>query len=161
MKLSAKSRYAIVAMMDLALNEHTHPLTLTDISKNQGISLSYLEQIFSRLRQHRLVEGVRGPGGGYRLGRPANNIRITDIIDVVDGDEEYATNLSGRKVYEPNNMWSKLSNQLHDFLEGISLGDFVDSSLVPQQFDAIKVTPAYQISHMFRPTKALMNSRFN
>ena len=84
MKLSTKGRYAVTAMMDLAVNGHKGPLTLSDISAWQGISLSYLEQLFSKLRKARLVEGVRGPGGGYRLGKPANAISIAQIILAVD-----------------------------------------------------------------------------
>ena len=84
MKLSTKGRYAVTAMMDLAINDREGPVTLSDISGWQGISLSYLEQLFSKLRKARLVEGVRGPGGGYRLGKPADKISIAKIILAVD-----------------------------------------------------------------------------
>ena len=84
MKLSTKGRYAVTAMMDLAIHDHEGPVTLADISNCQGISLSYLEQLFSKLRKSGLVEGVRGPGGGYRLGKPASHISIAQIIVAVD-----------------------------------------------------------------------------
>ena len=84
MKLSTKGRYAVTAMMDIALHEKVGPVTLADISQCQGISLSYLEQLFSKLRRNGLVKGVRGPGGGYRLAKPASEISVADIIDSVD-----------------------------------------------------------------------------
>ena len=84
MKLSTKGRYAVTAMMDLAINHGTGPMSLTEVSKNQNISLSYLEQIFSKLRLSGLVEGVRGPGGGYRLAKPVNQITIAEIIMAAD-----------------------------------------------------------------------------
>ena len=80
MKLSTKGRYGVTAMMDLAIHDNAGPVTLADISQCQGISLSYLEQLFSKLRKANLVEGVRGPGGGYRLSRPAEEINIAEII---------------------------------------------------------------------------------
>ena len=84
MRLSTKGRYAVTAMLDLALNSGKGPVTLSDISLNQGISLSYLEQLFAALRGKQLVRGVRGPGGGYYLGKPAQEISIADIICAVD-----------------------------------------------------------------------------
>ena len=90
MRLSTKGRYAVTAMMDIALHEEMGPVTLADISQCQGISLSYLEQLFARLRKGGLVEGVRGPGGGYRLARPANQISVADIIQSVDEKLEVA-----------------------------------------------------------------------
>ena len=84
MRLSTKGRYAVTAMMDIALHEKQGPVTLAEISQCQGISLSYLEQLFSKLRKHGLVTGVRGPGGGYRLAKTADKISIADIIQSVD-----------------------------------------------------------------------------
>jgi len=83
MKLSTKGRYAVTAMLDLAIHEGSGPVTLADISRCQGISLSYLEQLFARLRRRRLVRGVRGPGGGYRLARGANSITVAEVIAAV------------------------------------------------------------------------------
>ena len=84
MRLSTKGRYAVTAMMDIALHQKVGPVTLADISQCQGISLSYLEQLFAKLRKGGLVKGVRGPGGGYRLARPADQISVADIIQSVD-----------------------------------------------------------------------------
>ena len=80
MRLSTKGRYSVTAMLDLAIHDKAGPVTLADISQCQGISLSYLEQLFSRLRKGGLVKGVRGPGGGYRLAKPASEINIAEII---------------------------------------------------------------------------------
>ncbi|MCK4708936.1 MAG: Rrf2 family transcriptional regulator, partial [Gammaproteobacteria bacterium] len=84
MRLSTKGRYGVTAMMDLAIHDNAGPVTLADISQCQGISLSYLEQLFSKLRKHGLVDGVRGPGGGYKLARPADSITVAEIIMAVD-----------------------------------------------------------------------------
>ena len=84
MRLSTKGRYGVTAMMDLAIHDNAGPVTLADISQCQGISLSYLEQLFAKLRRAELVEGVRGPGGGYKLSRPADKISVAEIISAVD-----------------------------------------------------------------------------
>jgi len=80
MRLSTKGRYSVTAMLDLAIHDRAGPVTLADISQCQGISLSYLEQLFAKLRSDGLVKGVRGPGGGYRLAKPASEISIASII---------------------------------------------------------------------------------
>ncbi len=84
MRLTTKGRYAVTAMLDLALHYTDGPITLADISKRQGISLSYLEQLFSRLRKNGLVDSARGPGGGYKLSRPANEVCVADVITAVE-----------------------------------------------------------------------------
>jgi len=84
MRLTTKGRYAVTAMLDLALHYKDGPITLADISQRQGISLSYLEQLFSKLRKQGLVDSTRGPGGGYRLSRDANQIAVADVITAVD-----------------------------------------------------------------------------
>ena len=132
MKLSTKGRYAVTAMMDLAIHDIDGPVTLADISKCQGISLSYLEQLFARLRTHGLVEGVRGPGGGYRLGKPASQISVANIITAVDESLD-ATGCKGKEnCYDgqrclTHQLWQDLSAQLYTFLDGISLSDFVNN----------------------------------
>jgi len=127
MRLSTKGRYAVTAMLELAINDGRGPVTLADISVEQGISLSYLEQLFACLRRQRLVKGVRGPGGGYYLGRPAGEISIADIICAVDEwvefnhsktDQEGATRLT-------HLLWNELSNDIFDFLKQKTLGDLV------------------------------------
>ena len=130
MRLTTKGRYAVTAMLDLALNAGEKPISLAEISTRQEISLSYLEQLFSRLRKQELVTSVRGPGGGYKLAGPANQIDIAEIIDAVD--ESIDATKCGRKGNCQNgiqclthHLWCDLSDQIHDFLTKISLGDLV------------------------------------
>lgn len=130
MKLSTKGRYAVTAMMDLAIHDVKGPVTLSDISHCQGISLSYLEQLFSKLRKHGLVEGVRGPGGGYRLGKPANQISVADIIAAVDESID-ATSCYGKEDCNggqrclTHKLWVDFSQNLYEFLDGIKLSQFI------------------------------------
>ena len=131
MRLSTKGRYAVTAMLDLALNGKDGPVTLSDISENQGISLSYLEQLFASLRSKNLVRGVRGPGGGYFLGREAGDISIANIICAVDEWVEF-TRCRGKEDCRgghrclTHSLWDDLSRQIYEFLEKISLADLVE-----------------------------------
>jgi Rrf2 family iron-sulfur cluster assembly transcriptional regulator len=131
MRLSTKGRYAVTAMMDLAIYGSVGPVTLADISQCQGISLSYLEQLFAKLRKAKLVEGVRGPGGGYRLSRPASQISVAQIIAAVD-EKVDMTQCSGNGDCQDgekcltHDLWMDLSQRLYDFLDGITLSDFVE-----------------------------------
>lgn len=131
MRLTTKGRYAVTAMLDLALNADRGPISLADISKRQEISLSYLEQLFSKLRHNDLVSSVRGPGGGYRLSRGASEIFVAQIIDAVNESID-ATNCGGEgncqkgQVCLTHHLWSDLSQQIHQFLSGISLANLVD-----------------------------------
>jgi len=117
-------------MLDLALHEDRSPISLADISKRQEISLSYLEQLFSKLRQSGLVLSVRGPGGGYRLSREADQIFVAEIIDAVNESID-ATNCGGAgnchkgQVCLTHHLWCDLSEQIHQFLSGISLAGLV------------------------------------
>ena len=126
MKLTTKGRYAVTAMLDLALHFDKGPVTLADISKRQGISLSYLEQLFARLRKNQLVKSVRGPGGGYLLSRDAESVDIAEIIDAVSETVD-ATRCGGRGDCQDgeqclsHQLWCDLSDQIYDFLKGISL----------------------------------------
>lgn len=130
MKLTTKGRYAVTAMLDLAIHADREPVTLSDISMRQDISLSYLEQLFARLRRSELVQSVRGPGGGYRLGRDTRQIAIVDIIDAVDESVD-ATRCQGQgncqhgETCLTHHLWEDLSQQIHDFLKGISLADLM------------------------------------
>lgn len=129
MKLSTKGRYAITAMMELALRHKQGPVTLADISVEQSISVSYLEQLFALLRKHGLVTGLRGPGGGYCLRRPASEISIADILRAVDESLESvaqptAADTSGMRG-ESLQLWDQLSHQIFDYLDGISLAQAV------------------------------------
>ena len=130
MKLSTKARYAITAMMELALNENKKPITLADISEYQKISLSYLEQLFAKLRAKGLVRGVRGPGGGYHLAKSAADLSIASIVAAIN-DEKSKHDVdmvieqgSEQEILE--SMWDNLSQKMYDFLQGISLQDLVD-----------------------------------
>jgi len=132
MRLSTKGRYAVTAMLDLALNGVDGPVTLADISENQGISLSYLEQLFASLRSKSLVRGVRGPGGGYYLGRESDEISIADIICAVDEWVEFtrcnpkATVSLDSQRDMTHSLWDDLSQQIFVFLSDITLADLVE-----------------------------------
>ena len=135
MRLTTKGRYAVTAMLDLALNAQDRPITLADISQRQGISLSYLEQLFSRLRKQGLVSSARGPGGGYRLSRDANEINVAQVIEAVD-EKVSVTRCGGKgdcqngEACLTHKLWCSLSDQIHGFLDGISLGSLVDEEHV-------------------------------
>lgn len=130
MRLTTKGRYAVTAMLDLALHYDQGPITLADISQRQGISLSYLEQLFSRLRKNGLVDSARGPGGGYRLSRRASEICVADVITAVD-EKVDAMRCAGKGNCHENGkcltheLWCNLSNQIYDFLKGIDLAQLV------------------------------------
>ena len=131
MRLTTKGRYAVTAMLDLALHYKDGPITLADISQRQGISLSYLEQLFSRLRKQELVDSTRGPGGGYRLSRDSYEIAVADVITAVDEKVETTrcgglSNCQDDEQCLTHDLWTELSTQIHDFLMGISLGNLVD-----------------------------------
>ena len=130
MRLTTKGRYAVTAMLDLAVHKDNEPVSLAGISKRQEISLSYLEQLFSKLRHHKLVTSVRGPGGGYRLSRNADDIYIAQIVDAVNEPLDI-TNCKGKgncqkgEVCLTHHLWSDLSEQIHQFLSSISLANLV------------------------------------
>ena len=130
MRLTTKGRYAVTAMLDLALHGESGPVSLADISKRQEISLSYLEQLFSKLRKSDLVSSIRGPGGGYHLSRPLDVIFVAQIIDAVNESID-ATHCSGKgnclqgEICLTHHLWEDLSEQIHNFLSGISLAQLV------------------------------------
>ncbi len=135
MRLTTKGRYAVTAMLDLALNTGGSPVALADISVRQGISLSYLEQLFSLLRKRGLVSSVRGPGGGYLLSRPGGDICVAHIIDAVDEVLDATgcrglANCHGGEECLTHHLWADLSRQIHKFLSQISLEDLVQRSEV-------------------------------
>ena len=131
MRLTTKGRYAVTAMLDLAIHYKSGPITLADISKRQGISLSYLEQLFSRLRKNGLVDSARGPGGGYRLSRNASDICVADVITAVD-EKVDAMRCDGKGNCQDNGpcltheLWCDLSDQILNFLKGIDLEQLVE-----------------------------------
>ena len=130
MRLTTKGRYAVTAMLDLALHAEHGPISLADISRRQAISLSYLEQLFAKLRRSELVTSVRGPGGGYRLSRVSAEIFVAEIVDAVNENID-ATDCAGKADCQEGEMclthylWCDLSDQIHRFLAGISLAQLV------------------------------------
>ena len=135
MRLTTKGRYAVTAMLDLALNAEKGPTSLADISRRQEISLPYLEQLFARLRRAELVKSVRGPGGGYLLAMPAEALSIARVIDAVDESVD-ATRCQGLSDCQQgdtcltHHLWCDLSEQIRGFLDGITLGQLVDNGEV-------------------------------
>jgi Rrf2 family iron-sulfur cluster assembly transcriptional regulator len=129
MKLSTKGRHAVTAMMELALQHNKGPVTLADISAQQSISVSYLEQLFANLRQHGLVTGMRGPGGGYCLARPASEITIASILATVDDirRHEEMPHTQG-EVGAGVQMWLNLNNRIYDYLNSITLDEATSSA---------------------------------
>jgi Rrf2 family iron-sulfur cluster assembly transcriptional regulator len=131
MRLTTKGRYAVTAMLDLAVHAIDGPITLADISQRQGISLSYLEQLFAKLRKNDLVTSARGPGGGYRLSRNADAINVAEIITAVDEKVDATRcdregNCQNGEKCLTHQLWIDLSDQIFDFLEQITLGKLVN-----------------------------------
>ena len=130
MKLSTKGRYAVTAMFDIALHHQTGPVSLSDIADRQGISLSYLEQLFTRLRKQGLVKSTRGPGGGYSLAIDSEHIAISDVIDAVDENVD-ATRCGGKADCQnhqrclTHDLWENLSGEIRSYLSNISLAQAV------------------------------------
>lgn len=144
MRLSTKGRYAVMAMADLAQNEgEARAVCLADIAERQDISLAYLEQIFARLRRRGLVKSMRGPGGGYRLAKPAGETPVADIITAVDEPLSALRCSGGPKGCMPggvrcltHDLWDALGRQIHEFLAGVSLEDVTAGRLRPQAVEA-------------------------
>ena len=124
MKLSGKGRYAIKAMINIALNNSKQPKTLLEISKHQGISLSYLEQLFALLRKHNLVSGVRGPGGGYRLSVEPKDISIAQIINAINSDKPAMVGSESKDEV----IWDNFSARLCNYLETVTLGSLIEDN---------------------------------
>ena len=124
MRLSTKSRFAVTAMIDVALREDRGPVSLAAISERHHISLSYLEQLFSKLRQQGLVESTRGPGGGYSLARNAEKISMADIVGAVDAPSEEETRTEADS-WMGSELWSSLNDKMHSHLQSITLRQLV------------------------------------
>ena len=139
MKLSTKGRYGMVALVDLAFLAPTELASLTDIARRQDISLPYLEQLFVKLRRAELVQSVRGPNGGYRLARPAHEIRVVDILEAVDETVDAlrkgagaSGGVSGSRAQSvTNRLWEGLSAQVYVYLHQTRLSDVVSNTLSP------------------------------
>lgn len=156
MRLTTKGRFAVTAMLDLALLEADKPVTLAGISERQSISLSYLEQLFSRLRKRGLVTSVRGPGGGYRVAKPHNQIAVSHIISAVD-EQIDATQCGGKEdchddgVCMTHDLWASLNGKILDYLAGVTLADMVQ---MQRQKDAAKQAGEIKIDFPPRRTCA-------
>ncbi len=130
MRLTTKGRFAVTAMVDLAMRQTRGPVTLATISERQHISLSYLEQLFGKLRRRMLVSSVRGPGGGYRLAQPMQNVSVADIVTAVDEPLD-ATQCGGKencaddKRCMTHDLWATLNKKMHEYLSSVSLADLV------------------------------------
>ncbi len=130
MRLTTKGRFAVTAMLDLALHHGQGPVTLAAISRRQSISLSYLEQLFGKLRRHGLVESVRGPGGGYTLARSIEAISVADVIIAVDEPID-ATQCGGKENCRDegrcitHDLWTELSGKLYEYLHSVNLSELV------------------------------------
>ena len=130
MRLSTKSRYAVTSLLDLVMHSDHGPVSLADISVRQGISLSYLEQLFAKMRRNKLVVSTRGPGGGYSLGNSPEQVCIADVINAVDEEIQVADKdvINGRANYEPcltEQLWEELSTEIENYLTTISLADMM------------------------------------
>lgn len=130
MKLTSKGRYAVTAMLDVTIHATYGPVSLADISERQAISLSYLEQLFSKLRKHGLVISIRGPGGGYRLGKCSAQIAIADIVCAVNESVDATKcqgkgNCQGGEQCLTHSLWESLSSRIEEFLQNITLAELV------------------------------------
>jgi Rrf2 family iron-sulfur cluster assembly transcriptional regulator len=143
MRLTTKGRFAVTAMIDLALRQGKGPVTLSGISQRQAISLSYLEQLFGKLRRHEIVESIRGPGGGYSLARTADKVTVADIIIAVDEPLD-ATQCGGKENCHgadaatgvrcmTHELWATLNEKMVDYLDSVSLQDLVNQQMQQQQ----------------------------
>ncbi|WP_386690881.1 MULTISPECIES: Fe-S cluster assembly transcriptional regulator IscR [unclassified Lonepinella] len=137
MKLTSKGRYAVTAILDIALNGENNPVTLSDISERQSISLSYLEQLFAKLRRHGLVRSVRGPGGGYQLGLPTDKISIGMIISAVNENITVTKCLGKGNCQDgheclTHSLWDELSHRIESFLDQITLAELVNKQSAKQ-----------------------------
>ena len=147
MRLTTKGRFAVTAMTDLALNGGAGPVTLAGISDRQKISLSYLEQLFGKLRRHKLVDSVRGPGGGYCLARPMDRISVADIVRAVDEALD-ATQCGGRENCKDeercltHDLWATLNLKMYEYLESVTLSDLVEKHLKKPGADVLLLKDA-------------------
>ena len=135
MRLTTKGRYAVTAVLDLALHQDSGPVSLAAISERQGISLSYLEQLFAKLRRNDIVSSTRGPGGGYTLTNNVDEVSVSDIIlavdescKVVDCDDSDGCHNNYQCL--THDLWQELSNEIRSFLDGISLAEIMSQEAV-------------------------------
>jgi len=142
MRLTTKGRFAVTAMLDLAMHGGNGPVTLAGISRRQSISLSYLEQLFGKLRRHTLVESVRGPGGGYTLARDLKTVSVADIIRAVDEPLD-ATQCGGKENCQDehrcmtHDLWATLNDKMYEYLHSVKLSDLIAQQAARKE--AVKV----------------------
>ncbi|MGE3772672.1 MAG: Rrf2 family transcriptional regulator [Gammaproteobacteria bacterium] len=147
MRLTTKGRYAVTAMVELALNQDKGRISLAEIAERHGISQSYLEQLFAALRRRSLVDGTRGPGGGYRLGRPRADISIADVIDAVDESVD-ATRCKGKRNCQgdhgciTHDLWEELSSQIRLYLSSVTLETVVAKTRESGDVQVLRKWPA-------------------
>ncbi len=157
MRLTTKGRFAVTAMIDLAMHHGSGPVTLAEISGRQRISLSYLEQLFGKLRRHKLVESVRGPGGGYHLARDMGEVSVTEIILAVDEPID-ATQCGGKENCHDDrkclthDLWASLNQRIFDYLDGVTLRQLVDSQRAKEAAEQSGVTQIRDMRDAKRPT---------
>lgn len=155
MRLTTKGRFAVTAMVDLASRQGNGPVTLAGIAERQKISLSYLEQLFGKLRRHALISSVRGPGGGYRLAQDMNNISVADIIIAVDEPLD-ATQCGGKENCRDHDrcltheLWTNLNRHMYAYLDSVSLGNLVKQELKEEPVTEIRKTLHRHISSPVR-----------
>jgi len=157
MRLTTKGRFAVTAMIDLALHHGSGPVTLAEISGRQKISLSYLEQLFGKLRRHQLVDSVRGPGGGYVLAKDTGQLSVADIIQAVDEPID-ATQCGGKENCHDDqkclthDLWAALNDRIFDYLEGVTLHQLVDSQKAKEAAKNTGVSPVRDMRDTKRTT---------
>jgi len=149
MKLTTKGRFAVTAMIDLALRQGGGPVALASISERQKISLSYLEQLFGKLRRHELVTSVRGPGGGYRLAKPLTAVSVADIITAVDEplDATKCGGMSNCQDEQPcmtHVLWTNLTTRMLDYLSSVNLAELVEQQRNRPEVKALQATRMIQ-----------------
>lgn len=140
MRIPSKGRYAVAAIIDLALNVQKGPITIAEIAEKQGISLSYLELLFANLRSKGLISGSRGPGGGYRLAKSPQEISIAQVIEALDENAVYSA--SAQESYEPFKIWDEVSHRLHQYLSDITIADCIAHKIPAQSLEKEKEAAA-------------------
>jgi Rrf2 family iron-sulfur cluster assembly transcriptional regulator len=160
MRLTTKGRFAVTAMIDLAMQQTTGPVTLSGISQRQNISLSYLEQLFAKLRRHELVESTRGPGGGYQIAKPLAQVSVSDVILAVDEPLD-ATQCGGKENCHDDGpcmtheLWSQLTRKMLEFLSSVSLQTLVEQ----QRQKQLAKEQAVSLVRDFRDTSKELKTR--
>ncbi|MBL8414227.1 MAG: Fe-S cluster assembly transcriptional regulator IscR [Propionivibrio sp.] len=162
MRLTTKGRFAVTAMIDLALRSSDGPVTLAGISERQKISLSYLEQLFGKLRRYSLVDSVRGPGGGYCLARPGGQITVADIVRAVD-EQLDATQCGGKENCKDeercmtHELWATLNLKMYEYLTSVTLADLADKQLkkVGGDVSVLKDARRFSVSSRAKPMAAV------